>query len=121
MPYLKIGSRGSDVAEIQYFLQEWGYNPGPTDGIFGPKTDQAVRRFQNDHGLVVDGIVGPVTYQALRSDKPGTRTYTVKPGDTLYSISVRYGISLDALIAANPGVDSRNLQVGRRLRIPIGR
>ncbi|MDQ7094329.1 peptidoglycan-binding protein [Desulfosporosinus sp. PR] len=121
MQYLKIGSRGSDVAEVQYFLQQWGYDPGPTDGIFGPRTDQAVRQFQSAHGLVVDGIVGPVTYQALRSDLPGTMTYTVKPGDTLYSISVSYGISIDALIAANPGVDSRNLQVGRRLRIPVSR
>jgi peptidoglycan hydrolase-like protein with peptidoglycan-binding domain len=118
---LKIGSRGSDVAEVQYFLQQWGYDPGPIDGIFGPKTDQAVRRFQSDHGLKADGIVGPVTEQALRSDLPGTKTYIVKPGDTLYMISVKFGVSVEALIAANPGVDSRSLQVGRRLRIPVGR
>lgn len=117
MRILKIGSSGSDVAEVQYFLQQWGYDTGPMDGIFGPQTDQAIRRFQSDHGLKADGIVGPLTDHALRSDLPGTTTYIVKPGDTLYLISVRFGVSLDALIAANPGVDSRNLQVGRRLRI----
>jgi len=37
----------------------------PADGIYGPQTRRAVRRFQRSHGLTVDGIAGPETLGAL--------------------------------------------------------
>jgi peptidoglycan hydrolase-like protein with peptidoglycan-binding domain len=40
-------------------------NPGPIDGIFGPRTDEATRTFQTGHGLDVDGIIGPHTWTHL--------------------------------------------------------
>lgn len=45
-------------------------------------------------------------------------TYTVVANDTLIGIATRFGISLDALLAANPGVDPQFLAVGTVLRIP---
>ncbi|ADY55259.1 gamma-D-glutamyl-{L}-meso-diaminopimelate peptidase I [Syntrophobotulus glycolicus DSM 8271] len=114
---LKVGLRGNDVAEVQALLKQRGFDPGPVDGIFGTKTEQAVRRFQNARGLSADGIVGPLTYQALQATSAPS-TYTVQPGDSLYLISSRFGISLGALMAANPGVSSYDLQIGQRLNIP---
>jgi len=61
---LQIGSRGGDVKILQGGLNGIGY-PLVADGIFGPQTDAAVRRFQSDRGLRVDGVVGPQTWKAL--------------------------------------------------------
>lgn len=47
-------------------------------------------------------------------------SHIVQPGDTLFSIARRFGVSLDALIAANPGVDPMNLQIGEIICLPIG-
>src|SRR3954470_3454163 len=57
--YLRIGSQGPDVVRIQAAL---GQTP---DGVFGPRTDAAVRIFQARNGLASDGIVGPRTWGVL--------------------------------------------------------
>lgn len=59
------------VKKIQTQLQRLGYDVGTTgiDGKFGPRTEKAVRRFQQDNGLRVDGIVGPETVKALTATK----------------------------------------------------
>jgi LysM repeat protein len=49
---------------------------------------------------------------------PGGNYYTIKAGDTFYSIARRYNISVDALIAANPNVDPDNLMIGQQICIP---
>jgi peptidoglycan hydrolase-like protein with peptidoglycan-binding domain len=41
-------------------------------GIFGPKTEAALRRFQAEHGLTRDGIYGPNTFRALQNATPRT-------------------------------------------------
>ncbi len=58
---LREGSRGSDVNALQQWLADNGFDPGPIDGIFGPRTAAAVRAFQTEAGIQVDGIVGPET------------------------------------------------------------
>ena len=45
------------------------------------------------------------------------RTYTVRPGDTLASISERTGVSVEELQELNPDVDPNNLTVGQRIRL----
>ena len=62
---LKLGSSGSQVRTLQTKLNRWGYNCGSVDGIFGSKTQTAVKQFQKNNGLVADGIVGAKTAQAL--------------------------------------------------------
>ncbi|AIS52606.1 putative peptidoglycan-binding domain-containing protein [Thermoanaerobacter kivui] len=59
------GTVGYDVLQLQMILQSLGYDPGPIEGIFGPRTKNAVMRFQRDNGLKVDGIVGPETMRVI--------------------------------------------------------
>ncbi len=53
-----------------------------------------------------------------RRPGPPARTHTVAAGETAVRIARRYGISLDALLAANPGLEPRRMRVGQVLNIP---
>lgn len=64
-PVLKRGSKNGSVMVLQELLNSKGYNCGTVDGIFGEKTDKAVRAFQKANKLVVDGIVGPKTWALI--------------------------------------------------------
>ena len=59
------GSSGSVVTQIQNKLKNWGYYTGEADGVYGSKTEAAVKRFQESNGLTVDGKAGPQTLAAL--------------------------------------------------------
>jgi hypothetical protein len=62
---LKPGSSGDDVKTLQRALASAGHSPGAVDGVFGPKTEQAVTAFQTSAGITADGIYGPKTKSAL--------------------------------------------------------
>ncbi len=55
------GGRQMTILDLQKALKRAGFDPGPLDGISGPKTRAAIKAFQAARGLVVDGIAGPVT------------------------------------------------------------
>lgn len=59
------GSSGNEVRTLQTKLKNWGYFDGAVDGIFGPKTGEAVRYFQRKNGLTPDGVAGRATLAAL--------------------------------------------------------
>jgi len=120
MRVLKKGDRGSDVKKIQAVLQKIGYDVGPIDGIFGSKTEEAVKRFQLNNRLAVDGIIGPKTYEVLNKFILGYNTYTIKPGDTLYNIAKRHYTTVARIITANPNIEPNNLTIGQQIIVPVG-
>ena len=75
---LRNGSRGPDVKSIQ---QSLGMARDEQDGIFGPKTEAAVRAFQQEAGIQVDGVVGPETRAALM-DRLSSQTSPAPEPDT---------------------------------------
>jgi LysM repeat protein len=69
------------------------------------------KRLQKGHVLVIPGYEGAPA-------APTGATYTVTPDDTLWDIAMGYGISVNTLMAANPGVNPQRLQNGQVLVIP---
>lgn len=68
---VRRGSVGCPVPELQEKLNVTGEGLN-VDGIFGPLTEAAVRRFQGAHPpLIVDSVVGPLTWTALHAAAPG--------------------------------------------------
>ncbi|MDJ0517273.1 MAG: peptidoglycan-binding protein [Trichodesmium sp. MO_231.B1] len=63
---LQRGDQGLAVKQLQILLTRLGYYPGFIDGFFGPGTEFAVRRFQQDLGFVASGVARRNTLQALR-------------------------------------------------------
>ena len=63
-PLLKRGDSGFPVRPLQHLLRARN-RPVDVDGIFGPRTEAAVKAFQQSKGLAVDGIVGPETWPKL--------------------------------------------------------
>src|ERR671914_2867266 len=59
------------VRALQRKLRALGWQPGRTDGLFGPRTEAALSRFQQAAGLAADGIVGPATRKALNRSAGG--------------------------------------------------
>lgn len=60
---------GDDVAALQERLAELGFDAGRVDGLFGPRTEAALKDFQRQFGLRPDGVCGPATLRALRQLK----------------------------------------------------
>jgi g-D-glutamyl-meso-diaminopimelate peptidase len=89
---------GSDVLEAQTLLSNKGFNPGPLDGIFGPKTKAAVEAFQAANAIPASGMVDSVTWAKLRRVPS---TYTVVRGDTLVGIGRKTGIDWHVIADLN--------------------
>ena len=99
--------RGDDVRGLQAGLNLLGFDAGREDGIFGERTDGAVRDFQRNVGLPPDGIVGTTTLQALtrlRPVGPGPGRAAVREGEALLRLDASLAgarIAVDA--ARGPG------------------
>ena len=79
---LKPGVEGDEVKKLQARLKELNYYTGEVDGQFGPGTQDAVIRFQTQHGLTADGIAGEETRAQLYAGSAQTFIPTPAPTET---------------------------------------
>lgn len=105
---LEFGARGNNVTQLQRDLTRLGY-PLEDDGIFGRKTDEAVKKFQRDHGLTADGIVGPRTRAAIDRASTPVPTARLEKGAKgaqvreLQEALVKLGFMTQAQMNTGPG------------------
>jgi peptidoglycan hydrolase-like protein with peptidoglycan-binding domain len=66
------------VRAAQQVLKDKGFDPGPVDGIMGPRTRAAIRSYQEKNTLDADGKLGPQTLASLGVGEaaPGTKMKT---------------------------------------------
>lgn len=101
MANLGYGSSGSDVRELQNALIAAGYDVGSTgaDGIFGAKTQAAVKQYQQDNGLSVDGIAGELTqgslYNTKKEETPSYSPSYSSWGDSTYKALLQQAIGMN--------------------------
>ena len=77
---IKLGDTGDDVKRLQrVFARNKSLGPDAVDGVFGPRTEQAVKEFQQANGLVADGVVGPVTWSHVHPYREASPTLQADP------------------------------------------
>ncbi|MBW2002995.1 MAG: peptidoglycan-binding protein [Deltaproteobacteria bacterium] len=74
--YLREGMTDKRVGQLQGALSDLGYDVGPIDNIFGPKTAGALRQFQTEQDIQADAIYGPETAGALQQALAGVQPAT---------------------------------------------
>jgi peptidoglycan hydrolase-like protein with peptidoglycan-binding domain len=76
---MKVGDSGEQVVEVQRRLQELGYFKFKATGYYGSLTEDAVKHFQQNNGLVADGVIGSNTKSALSQVYPETPAPKTQP------------------------------------------
>ena len=69
-PSIATTAAPSFLRTVQQRLNEMGYNAGAVDGVLGPHTRRALRKFQSDRGLRANGDPDPATTAALGIIRP---------------------------------------------------
>jgi hypothetical protein len=105
------------VAAIQIAVHAQGFDPGPVDGVAGPRTRAALVSFQRRHGLVPDGKFGPATRKALGvRGRPLLGQRELGPGAVGWDVAVlefrlrRYGLRAQAIDGRFTGATSAALR-----------
>ncbi|MET0915337.1 MAG: N-acetylmuramoyl-L-alanine amidase [Jiangellaceae bacterium] len=106
---------GDDVLSLQRRLTELGFEVGRVDGVFGPRTGEALREFQRNVGLPADGTCGPGTFKALARLAPivtGGRPDNLRAREALRLAGARLSGKIVVVDPGHGGPDRGNIGHG---------
>ena len=111
MPYF----HGNDVHELQEILNVLGFGTGGSDGIFGARTEHALRDFQASVALIDDGVAGPTTYEAIeRLRHAWEGKHSVSNDTDMHSGFARAAEALETMEVCFFGLDEDGCAVATR-------
>ena len=85
---LHRGHKGAEVKDMQRMLKSAGFDPGPLDGLFGPRTERALKAYQQATGAKVDGSMEASQFRQLQQ-RSGFQAGATPPGNITGADSVR--------------------------------
>lgn len=109
----------SDTSKDYYFIHR---NTGVTEPVlveygFLDSTGDDVNQLKNDYKKYAQAVVDAILEYKNIKNSSSSDYYTVKSGDSLWSIAKKYGITVDELKNAN-NLTNNTLSIGQRLKIP---
>lgn len=102
-PTISPGATGNAVRRLQRALRRTPDLDLVVDGQFGPKTEDAVKQFQQGAGLVMDGVVGPLTWAALPDGGPMPTLEEGASGNVVKSLQQVLAIGAPGAWNTGPG------------------
>ncbi|MFC3041777.1 LysM peptidoglycan-binding domain-containing protein [Virgibacillus xinjiangensis] len=122
-PFLVQGDRGPSVRRLQYLLCFVGLYTSAIDGLYGLRTQQALLMWQRSiKELDVTGVVDEETWTSLGAQcepRPSIIPYTVRPGSSLFQISLWFGTTIEEIMRINPQITNPNrIHAGQIIYIP---
>ncbi|HBF36415.1 MAG TPA: hypothetical protein DDW50_03755, partial [Firmicutes bacterium] len=119
---LQLGSKGTQVLEVQNYLYQLKYLRTAPSGFYGDSTVHAVQSFQLENHLNDDGKVDQYTLEILEAafkDRNQAVQYIVASGDTLSLIAAKLNSSVAEIMVKN-NLHDNQISEGQTLWIPTG-
>ncbi len=104
---LTRGVQGADVSALQAFLQSEGYFSGSATGYFGPRTAEAVAKWQGSEGIVAVGTVGPQTRERMmkRCGQSSEYPFSASPERGSAPLTVAFSTWISGFRTQNPSYE----------------
>ncbi|MBJ6759140.1 peptidoglycan-binding protein [Myxococcaceae bacterium JPH2] len=121
----KGATNEASVRSLQDRLRSSGFNPGKTDGKFGPATEKALRSYQRAAGLPVDGVAGRKTFDALngvssftknKTPSVSTASTTGRPYQAMARLAEQHGLTVTSTTGGRHNTHSKHYQ-GRAIDV----
>lgn len=99
---------------IERIARKNGMPPSSLAKLNGLKADSLIHPGQK---LKIPGETAVAGHESAPAPAEESRMHTVASGETFYKISMKYGVTVDELVAANPNVNHKALKVGQKIKV----